>query len=323
MKKSQKNSLMALAIILVALIFLGGSFMAGSKLKHLRDHKRVQTMYHLLSTKGKLHTERNSYTYLTEIGKKRLQSNLTFDKKGLPDDTLTAYSEEKLYLIPYNYEGQIKLPDNPKKGQRLYFKAPFPLTVNDNLELVIYYKNKTVHYDSTNVLTKKKKKKNVGFIYLGESSDSKGELIDDIKLIKNQADEKVRFKIVNFERSYDRPSEKSFKKHPNLFYTNKQLLDHPKISLTVGYHEDTSKFRWGFKDYPEDNLKVKVISNKVKNYERKIKFEMQPQGKLLTDLKKDNNKTYEFSLLYNGLVIRNQYYITNNLSSLSNFNNGK
>ncbi|BDR58114.1 hypothetical protein [Xylocopilactobacillus apicola] len=323
MKKTVKNSFTSLVIVIMALVIFGGSFVVSSKLKKNRDVKRVQNMYHLLSTKGKLHTERNAYTYLTTVGKERLQPNLTFDAKGVPANTLTAFSEENVTLTPYHYEGTLKLPENPTKGQRLYFKAPFPITINENLVMTIYFKNKSISYDSTNILLKSQKKKHQAYLYLGESSDSDGKLIDDISTIKAQSGETVRFKLTNVERSFDSVSDRKLIKHPALFYSRQELLDKPELTLKVGYHVDQPKFHFVMQGYQDEDLIVKVISNQPKNYQRKIRIQLIPKGKLLADLKSDSPKDYQFSLLYNGLVIKDQYYITNNLSSLSNFNNGK
>ena len=323
MKKIAKNSFYSVLIILAALMVFGASFIFSTKLKRIRDTKRVENMYHLFSTKGKLHTERNSYTYLTEIGKKRLNSNLSFDKKSLPNDTLTAYSEEKMILTPYYYEGELKLPENPKKGQRLYFKVPFPITINENLKLTIFYKNNPIKYDSTDILLKKQKKKELAYIYLGESSDSSGKLIDDISKINKQPGQKVRFKIQNFERSFDRAPDHKLVRHPNMFYSGEELLNNPEITFKVGYHVQNPKFHWVIPEYSSSDLSVQVVSNEAKNYERYIRIKIKPRGKFLNGIKSNLDKDYQFSLLYNGLVIKDQYYITNNLSALSNYNHGK
>lgn len=323
MKKLAKNSFLAITIIVLALVVFGGSYYGSNKLRQLRDKKRIENMYHLLSTTGKLHTERNSYTYLTKTGKERLQTDLSFDKKGLPHDTLTAYSEENLTLIPYNYEGTLELPTNPKKGQRIYFKTPFPVKVNENLVVTIYYKDRTVRYDSTNILKAEKNKKEVCYIYLGESSDSEGNLIKDIPIVENQAGQKVKFKLSNVERIYGIPTKKERLKNPNLFYSATELLKKPTFDLTIGNNQKEPDFKLFLKGYDQNDIGVKVISTKNTNYEQKIRVQLEPKEQLLEDLKNNSKDVYSLSLLYNGLVTKNQYYLTNNLSSLSNYNNGK
>lgn len=323
MKKVLKNSLIGGAIFLIALVVFCGSYLVSSKLKVHRDAKRIQNMYSLFMNKGKLHTERHAYTYLTKVGKQRLNNDLSFNQKKLPADTLTAFSEENLVLVPYHYQGTVKLPKNPQKGKRLYFKVPFPVTVSSNLIMTVYYNGKAVDYDSTNVLVKNKKKENYCYIYLGESTDEEGKLIKDLQEIHKQAGQMVNFEINNVEQISEIPHRRELLKHPNLFYTATELLNKPEISLTVGYHVKHPKFTVMLRNFDSDNLKIKIVSNKINNYERKIKLKLEPQGKLLSSIKNDLKHNYQVNLLYNGLVIKNKYYITNNLAALSNYNHGK
>lgn len=323
MKKALKNSVFAGIVLLIALVIFGGSYIGASRLKAHRDTKRVENMYTLFATKGKLHTEKNAYTYLTATGKERLQSDLSFNKKGLPADTLTAFSEERLVLEPYHYRGKVKLPQTPQKGKRLYFKVPFPVTVSPNLVVTIYFKGQAIDYDSTNVMTKNKKKAHYCYIYLGESTNSEGKLINDLKVVRQQVSQTVHFEINNVEQISDIPHQRHLLKHPNLFYSATELLQQPEISLNVAYHATKPQFKVLMRDYREADLKVKVTSNQVKNYERKLRLQIQPQGQLLSDLKHKPQGHYEVILLYNGLVMKNQYYITNNLAALSNYNHGK
>ncbi|MCH4172345.1 MAG: hypothetical protein LKF36_14085 [Lactobacillus sp.] len=316
-----------LGIFIVAFVILGGAYKATKMVKQHFERQRIAQMYTTITKTGKLRVGKNRYVYLTDYGRSRLQSNLTFkstkQKKHVP---ATAYVVDTSRQVTYDYVNKTTLPKPLTKGTVINLTAPFGLSHGPKFRLdLLAGTDNLVRYPDINIsLPEKHNKRSLKLnVIVGYNVSKKGELLQDAPKLAPFAGQTVPFEIQNQGMRTGKFKKNDFKKlakAPNLDLPASWLKAHPN-SLQVNFETLRSATKPTLRYQATiDGKKVTIDPTiklvKTRSYEKDWQATFKPSAQVLAQLNQSKSKRLKVTAAYYGTYVDAYYYPGNSLSGV-------
>ncbi|WP_416353219.1 hypothetical protein ACNAN0_10290 [Agrilactobacillus fermenti] len=313
-------------IVVVGLILFVGAYKGSQLVKRHFEQQRVANMYQNFRKHGKIRVGKYQYIYLTDYGRQRLQSDMSFKDSKHKKTPATAYIVNHTRQVTFNYVAGTKLPTTIKKGTQLNFEAPFRLERSADFKLKLLADTaKPVKYQTGNISLPAKhnkhgKKLNV---IVGYNLDKDSDLIKDLQPLTQHAGQTVTYQIQNEVLTTGKMKKNNFSKlskAPNIDVPSAWLAKHQLVA-NFETLKDISNPKPRFKatiDGRDVSHEI-TLSTKLKtdkHFEKDWQTTFNLSSKLKQAVAESKSKRLKITAAYYGRSVEAYYYDGNNLSGL-------